>query len=146
MKLRFLTALAALWLAAAAPAAAEKLTVQTLDGRSLSFEVEVADTPAAQARGLMFVEHLPAGRGMLFPHDPPRRAGFWMRNTLIPLDLVFILPGGLIGQVVTRTDTQSDAVTRSVDKVSAVLELNAGTAAKLRFGIGDTVSVAGRSF
>lgn len=127
-------------------AAAERLRVLTLDGRTLAFSVDVVETPEAQARGLMFVKKLPPRHGMLFPNDPPRRVSFWMRNTLIPLDLIFIAPGGMITQIVTRTDTQSDARTNSLAKVSAVLELNAGTAAKNGFGIGDSVAMTGRRF
>lgn len=126
--------------------AAQQLEVATLDGRLVALEVELADTPQEQARGLMFVKHMPSRTGMIFPMQPPRQAQFWMRNTLIPLDLIFILPGGTIGQIVTRLDTSSDRVTRSIDKVSAVLELNAGEAAALNIGIGDTVRMAGVRF
>jgi uncharacterized membrane protein (UPF0127 family) len=62
-----------------------------------------------------------------------------MRNTLIALDMIFILPGGPIGQIVTRSDTQSDKTTASLQKVSAVLELNAGAAQKLGIAVGDIV-------
>lgn len=135
------------FLVLAAPAyAGQKLDVSTLDGRSISLSVELADTPEKQARGLMFVTHMPPKNGMLFPMQPPRRAQFWMRNTLIPLDMIFILPGGIIGQVVTRLDTKSDRTTRSLDKVSAVLELNAGEATKLNIGIGDRVRMNGVQF
>lgn len=126
--------------------AAQQLEVATLDGRVVALEVELADTPQEQARGLMFVEQMPPRTGMIFPIQPPRQAKFWMRNTLIPLDMIFILPGGTIGQIVTRLDTSSDRVTRSIDKVSAVLELNAGEAAALNIGIGDTVRMAGVRF
>lgn len=126
--------------------AAQQLEVAALDGRVVALEVELADTPQEQARGLMFVEQMPPRTGMIFPIQPPRQAKFWMRNTLIPLDMIFILPGGTIGQIVTRLDTSSDRVTRSIDKVSAVLELNAGEAAALNIGIGDTVRMAGVRF
>ena len=126
--------------------AAQQLEVATLDGPVVALEVELADTPQEQARGLMFVEQMPPRTGMIFPIQPPRQAKFWMRNTLIPLDMIFILPGGTIGQIVTRLDTSSDRVTRSIDKVSAVLELNAGEAAALNIGIGDTVRMAGVRF
>lgn len=112
----------------------------------VELRVQLADTPEKQARGLMYVEHMPPRQGMLFPMQPPRQARFWMRNTLIPLDLIFILPGGMIGQIVTRSDTQSDRITQSVDKVSAVLELNAGEAAQLNIGIGDRVQMNGVRF
>lgn len=136
----------AVMLFASTTQAAQQLEVATLDGRLVALEVELADTPQEQARGLMFVKHMKPRTGMIFPMQPPRQAQFWMRNTLIPLDLIFILPGGTIGQIVTRLDTSSDRVTRSIDKVSAVLELNAGEAAALNIGIGDTVRMAGVRF
>lgn len=128
------------------PARAEILQIITLSGAAHAFQVTLADTPEEQKRGLMFVEKLPPQNGMLFPIEPPRQARFWMRNTLIPLDMIFIKPGGIIGQIVTRRDTQSDARTVSVDAVSGVLELNAGEAARLRIGIGDRVVMRGVTF
>lgn len=124
----------------------DELTVTTLDGRAVAFQVVLADTAEKQQRGLMFVSSLPPQHGMLFPKKPPRIAHFWMRNTLIPLDMVFILPGGMIGQIVTRSDTQSDSRTSSMQKVSAVLEINAGEAQKLNIGVGDIVSMPGVRF
>lgn len=132
-----------LWSSAAQ---AEIAQITTRDGRSFAFQVTLADTPEKQARGLMFVEHLPPQNGMLFPMKPPRKARFWMRNTLIPLDMIFISPQGKIAQIVTRRDTQSDAPTESAAAVSAVLELNAGEAARLKIGIGDGFSLAGEKF
>ena len=69
-----------------------------------------------------------------------------LHNTLVPLDMIFILPGGMIGEIVTRRDTQSDKPTRSRQKVSAVLEINAGEAQKLKISIGDLVRMEGVSF
>lgn len=120
--------------------------ITTRDGRSFAFQVTLADTPEKQARGLMYVTHLPPQNGMLFPMKPPRKARFWMRNTLIPLDMIFISPGGKIAQIVTRRDTQSDELTESHQAVSAVLEVNAGEAARLKIGIGDRIAMAGHGF
>lgn len=130
----------------ALPVAAAPLSVATLDGRALVFEVAVADTAEKQRRGLMFVKDMAPQHGMVFPMQPPRIAQFWMRNTLVPLDMIFILPGGMIGEIVTRTDTQSDARTRSRQKVSAVLEINAGEAQRLKISIGDLVRMDGVTF
>ena len=126
--------------------AATVLHIETLSGTTHKFRVTVAKTPAAQAQGLMHVSEMAPRSGMLFPLQPPRRARFWMRNTLIPLDMIFILPGGRIEQVVTRWDTKSDVSTSSFGRVSAVLELNAGEAKALDIGIGDRVTINGVSF
>lgn len=145
MLMRFLVLLSLL---APLPTMAETraLTVSTLDGREIVFDVMLADTPDKQQRGLMFVSSMPPRSGMVFPKKPPRFAHFWMRNTLIPLDMIFILPGGMIGQIVTRNDTQSDRRTSSLQKVSAVLEINAGEAQSLQIGVGDIVSMPGVTF
>ena len=126
--------------------AGSALEILTLDGTSHAFRVKLAKSPAEQAQGLMHVSNMAPRTGMLFPMQPPRRASFWMRNTLIPLDMIFILPGGRIEQVVTRLDTKSDVPARSFGKVSAVLELNAGEAKALNIGIGDLVTMNGVGF
>ena len=129
-----------------AAAGAATLTISTLDGRDIAFEVVVADTAERQSQGLMFVKSMPPQHGMVFMKSPPRIAQFWMRNTLIPLDMIFILPGGMVGQIVTRSDTQSDRRTTSMQKVSAVVEINAGEAQRLKIGIGDIVHMDGVQF
>lgn len=126
-----------------APAVAEtmsQLRVTTLAGDTHTFQVVVARTAAQQQRGLMFVRDLPPMTGMVFPMAPPREARFWMRNTLVPLDMIFIAPGGMIVKIATRRDTQSDMMTRSGQPVSAVFEINAGEAARLGIGVGDRVA------
>ena len=128
------------------PVKAAPLEVVTADGRTIMFEVELANTPDKQRRGLMFVERMPAQQGMVFPMQPPRIARFWMRNTLLPLDLIFIRPGGLIAQIATRRDVKSDKVTVSRDAVSAVLEINAGEARKLNINVGDIVRMDAVAF
>lgn len=100
------------------------------------FEIEVADDPAEQARGLMFRPSLPAGAGMLFVFEPPRQAHFWMRNTMIPLDMIFIDETGRVESVAERRDTFSDRVSSSQGPVRAVLEINGGLSRQLGIGPG----------
>jgi len=92
------------------------------------FAVEIADDPAEQARGLMFRTSLPADTGMLFIFDPPSRTHFWMRNTMIPLDMLFIDDAGRVESIAERRDTFSDRVSSSRGPVRAVLEVGGGIA------------------
>ena len=104
-----------------------------------SFSIEVARTPREQAQGLMFRRRLAADAGMLFVYDPPRPVSMWMRNTYVPLDMVFIAPSGRISHIVERTVPLSTQPIPSRGTVRAVLELNAGTAARLGIRPGNLV-------
>ena len=100
------------------------------DGKKvkLIFEVWLADTPQRQAQGLMFVRSLPALRGMLFVHESPRPISMWMKNTYIPLDMVFIDGHGRIQQIVEQTTPHSLDLIRSNEPALAVLEIAGGEA------------------
>ena len=115
-----------------------RLTV-TAGGRSHAFRVEVARSPQDQARGLMFRTAMGADEGMLFPYDPPRIASFWMRNTVIPLDLIFIGPDHRVINVAANAVPYSEESIRSDAPAIAVLELNGGRAAELGIGPGAEV-------
>jgi len=106
------------------PGAVEVLTA----AGAHTFTVEIADEPAEQARGLMFRPSLPAEAGMLFLFDPPKRANFWMENTMIPLDMLFIDDTGRVESIAERKDTYSRRVSSSEGVVRAVLEINGGLA------------------
>lgn len=100
-------------------------------GGTRTFQVEIADDAAEQARGLMFRPSMPADAGMLFVFDPPRPATFWMQNTMLPLDMIFIDDAGRVESIAVRTDTYSQRVSSSEGPVRAVLEINAGLSGKL---------------
>lgn len=105
-----------------------------------AFVVEVARSPGEQARGLMFRKHLAPDRGMLFPFDPPRPASFWMRNTLIPLDMIFIRPDGTIARIAENTVPYSLESVDSGEPVGAVLEIAGGRAREIGLEPGDRIS------
>jgi hypothetical protein len=112
-------------------------------GRSHRFTVEVARTSDQQAQGLMFRERLGANEGMIFPFPYPRPASFWMRNTLIPLDMVFIREDGTIARIAANTVPHSEEPVGSGEPVIAVLELRGGRASELGIREGDRVRWAG---
>jgi hypothetical protein len=100
------------------------------------FRVEVAATPDQQERGLMFRRSLDPDHGMLFPYNPPQEVAFWMKNTWIPLDIVFIRPDGTIVRI-THAQAMDLTPLPSGEPVSAVLEIAGGRAAELGIKEGD---------
>lgn len=104
------------------------------------FQVWIADTPTRQEQGLMFVRDLPAAQGMLFPQPSPQVANFWMKNTYIPLDMVFVGADGRIAKIIANAHPFSLAVLSSDVPVIAVLEIRGGEAHDLALGVGDRVS------
>ncbi|HXP95179.1 MAG TPA: DUF192 domain-containing protein [Telmatospirillum sp.] len=117
-----------------------RLIIKTVDGRSLPFNVELAQTSEEMERGLMNRASLPADSGMLFNFGMDRPVAMWMKNTLIPLDMLFIGAEGTIAGIAERTVPLSLEVIPSPGSVRAVLELNGGTSDRLRIKIGDQVS------
>ncbi len=104
------------------------------------FRVEVARTDEQQEQGLMFRERLGADEGMIFPFSFPRPASFWMRNTLIPLDMLFVREDGTIARIAANTVPLSEEPVNSRGElVAAVLELRGGRAAELGISEGDRV-------
>lgn len=104
------------------------------------FRVWLADTPQRQAQGLMFVRSLPDLRGMLFVYPEPRAISMWMKNTYIPLDMVFIDAHGRIQQIVEQTTPHSVDLVRSKYPALAVLEIAGGEAQRLGIRPGQHVS------
>jgi len=131
---------------AAAPTSSElpRVPLEVRSGsRTHRFTVEVARTSQEQARGLMFRERLGPGEGMLFPFSPPRPASFWMKNTLIPLDMIFIRPDGTIGRIAANTVPHSLESVAFGEPAAAVLEIAGGRSAALGIREGDRVSWPG---
>ncbi len=124
--------------AQAADAGTEPLTIVTASGPH-KFAVEVMRTDAQRERGLMFRHFLPADRGMLFDFDIEQPVMMWMKNTYIPLDMIFIGKSGRVVSIVANTEPLSEHIITSGAPVLAVLEVNAGTAAKIGLKTGDQV-------
>ena len=104
------------------------------------FAVELAVTPEQQARGLMFRRELPEGQGMLFDFKAEQPISFWMKNTYISLDMIFIRGDGRILRIAEHTEPLSERQVHSGGPVRAVLEVIAGTSKKLGIAPGDRVA------
>ena len=102
--------------------------------------MEVAATPEQQTQGLMHRRSLAGDRGMVFPYDPPQAVGFWMKNTLIPLDIIFVRADGRIARIAANTTPLSLEPVMSGEAVATVLEIRGGRAAELGIREGDLVS------
>ena len=132
-----------LLLTLAAPAAVaqefSELWIETEAGGRYRFEIELAVTPEEQARGLMHREEMAADAGMLFLFEPVRPVSFWMKNTLISLDMLFVGADGRIVNIGERTEPLSTASVPSDGPVRAVLEINGGLSAMLGIRPGDKI-------
>jgi uncharacterized protein len=114
------------------------LQIKTAKG-TLDFKVEMARTPEEQARGLMFRTALPDFGGMIFPLVPPREASFWMKDTVIPLDIIFIRSDGTIARIAANTIPYDLTPVTSGEPVVAVLEIAGGRAEALGIAENDRV-------
>ena len=114
------------------------LTIRSATGIH-HFTVDVAATPEQQERGLIFVMSLAGDRGMIFPYDPPADVSFWMKNTLIPLDIIFIRPDGTIVRI-TNAKALDLTPLPAGEPIAAVLEIRGGRAAELGIREGDVAS------
>lgn len=113
------------------------LVVKTRSGERF-FKVEIADDPNERSAGLMFREQMPDDHGMLFVFEQPQDVAFWMKNTPMPLDLIFIGQEGRV-RAIKEGEPQSEAVISPGQPVRFVLELKAGTAARAGIADGDLV-------
>ena len=123
---------------AAAACAEDRVTIRG-DWGQATFTVEIADTPATRAQGLMYVETMPRMTGMLFIYEEPDFARFWMKNTLIPLDMIFASPRGEILRVHENAIPGDLTPILGGDGVQMVLEINGGMSARLGIAVGDVM-------
>lgn len=112
-------------------------TFETAKG-SYSYRVELALSSEQQACGMMFRRAMPRNTGMVFPMRPPRATGFWMENTYLPLDIIYVSPQGRVLNVV-RGQPLNRAILESAGITAEVIELNAGEAERIGLKAGDRV-------
>lgn len=138
---RLTGALAAVVLSAGAAVAECSPDVVSIRGDfgQARFDVSVADTMAARNRGLMFVEDMPTLTGMLFVYDVPGPVSFWMRNTLIPLDMVFVGADGVIHYIHPMAQPLDETPIFGGSHIQYVLEINGGLAERLGIARGDAL-------
>jgi uncharacterized membrane protein (UPF0127 family) len=116
----------------------ETLNLLTAQGTH-AIDVEIADTPEEKAQGLMFRTRLDDKSGMLFFYETPQEITMWMRNTYIPLDMVFIRSNGTVHRIEARTVPLSEDIVASRGDVTACLELAGGAAERLGLKPGDRI-------
>ncbi|WP_164659289.1 DUF192 domain-containing protein [Tropicibacter sp. Alg240-R139] len=116
----------------AAACQADAVTLKN-DQFEIQFSIELAQTPKERSSGLMFRDHLAARAGMLFVFERPQRVAFWMKNTLIPLDMIFVDRTGVVSHVHHGAVPGDETPIPGGDQVYSVLEINAGLAK--RYGI-----------
>ncbi|MFN3661760.1 DUF192 domain-containing protein [Yoonia sp.] len=123
---------------AAAACADDRVTIVG-DWGQAGFTVDIADTPASRAQGLMFVEDMPRLSGMLFIYEEPQSVSFWMKNTLIPLDMLFASPEGEILHLHENAIPGDLTPIPGGDGVQMVLEINGGLSRRLGIAVGDVM-------
>jgi len=117
----------------------DRVMIRNQNGEEFYFYVEMAVTPGQQEKGLMDREVLPEEEGMLFVFNSVRKRSFWMKNTLIPLDIIFLDVDGTINHIHHNAKPQDRALITSKRPAKAVLEVNGGMADRLGFKEGDVV-------
>ena len=116
----------------------DRLTLVTASGRH-EITIEIAETAQQKSMGLMFRTSLAMNRGMLFPYGTPQEITMWMRNTYIPLDMVFIRADGTVHRIEVKAEPLNERIIASRGAVVAVLELAGGAAESLGLKAGDKV-------
>ena len=136
MKALLAAALTVLPLAADAACQSDRVELRG-DFGTARFRVDVADDPAERGQGLMNVPEMAASKGMLFIYERPQRATFWMKNTLIPLDMIFLDETGTVTHVHADAVPLDETTIDGGDGVLAVLEINGGLAEAIGIAVGD---------
>jgi len=121
------------------PLAKGRVTIVSADGARHRFTVEIASTPEQRAQGLQGRRQLAAGRGMLFDFGQAQPVYMWMKDTFVPLDMIFIAADGRIANIAPETTPESLTIIESAAPVRWVLEVPARTAARLGIEVSDTV-------
>lgn len=126
------------------PQALEKdnISILTANSEQYEFSVELAKTPAQQRTGMMFRKSVPKMTGMLFLFNNEKERQFWMKNTLVPLDIIFIRKDGVITHIHHHAKENSLEFIRSNGPAYAVLEIGAGVSRDLKINIGDRIDYA----
>jgi uncharacterized membrane protein (UPF0127 family) len=141
---RWMVVVAAVALCAFATAGARAASVQPLEIVTKNgvqvFSVEMATTEQEKETGLMYRKELPDGKGMLFDFSPEQQVSMWMKNTYIPLDMIFIRADGRILRIAENTEPLSTKIIPSGGPAKGVLEVIAGTAKKYGIAPGDRVA------
>ena len=126
--------------------AGEESALEVIEIRSASgvhkVSVEVMRTPEQLERGLMFRKYMPEDRGMLFDFKSEAPIMMWMKNTFIPLDMIFISKDGTIANIAENAEPLSESIIPSNGPIQGVLEINAGVSAKLGLKKGDKISAS----
>ncbi len=116
-----------------------KLIIKTADGRQINYNVEIADDYTKRAYGLMHVKTMPADRGMIFAFDDEKIRDFWMKNTFIALDIIYVGSDFTIKHIAKDTTPHSLEMINSIYPAKYVIELNAGDAVKNKISPGDKI-------
>jgi len=117
----------------------QDVVVRKGDGKDVSFSLDVAFSRDQQAYGLMFRKTLEEGRGMIFLYLPPQKVSFWMKNTFIPLDMLFFGSDRRIFKIVKNAKTEDETPIPSEEPVLGVIEIKGGEADRLGIAVGDSV-------
>ncbi len=121
-------------------ASAETLTITNDAGRQIELNVEIADNPSSRAKGLMFRREMPEMSGMIFIFSDVLRPSFWMKNTLIPLDILFLDENGVVVDMHKMAKPMDLTLITPSQPVKAVLEINGGMSEKWGIGLKSKIS------